>query len=44
MLRGFAIVAFCMALLAGLDQALNDGVYSGPAREMLSQIARSFGF
>jgi hypothetical protein len=43
-LRGFAIVAFCMALLAGLDQALNDGVYSRPAREMLSQIARSFGF
>jgi hypothetical protein len=33
-----------MALLAGLDQALNDGLYSEPAREMLRQIARSFGF
>jgi hypothetical protein len=43
-LKGLAIVVFCVALLAALDQALNDGFYSEPAREMLRQIAHSFGF
>jgi hypothetical protein len=44
MLRGFAIVVFGLALLAGLDQALDEGYYAQPALEMLRQIARSFGF
>ena len=44
MLRGLAIVVFGLALLAGLDQAIDDGRYAEPAREMLRQIAHSFGF
>ena len=42
MLRAFAIIVFCLALLTGLDQALDDGQYTETALEMLRQIARSF--
>jgi hypothetical protein len=43
-LKGFATIVFCLAALAALDQVLNDGLYSEPAREMLRQIVHSFGF
>jgi hypothetical protein len=43
-LRDVAIVVFGLAVLAGLDQAFDDGRYAEPALEMLRQISRSFGF
>jgi hypothetical protein len=43
MIRGIAIAAICIGVLAALDHQLYNGLYTDKVLQMLAQMRHSFG-